>query len=570
VLGNIYEQYLGNILKSTPKRAKLESSKTHKKEQGIYYTPSYIVDYIVKNTVGEYIKTHTPEEIKKVRILDPACGSGSFLIKAYKELENYWKQNSDFAQLTLDSEEFYSKKVEILKNNIFGVDLDPKAVEIVQLNLLLQISERGEKLPLLQNNIKVGNSLIDDPTVSDRTFKWEEEFPEIMKEGGFDVIVGNPPYFKIFEDDILNKTEDYKEIKSGMMNASAIFINKSLKLLKDGGYLGMIIPKMLAFTDSWDKIRSKLLKNYKIIRVVDCGKAFKGVLLEQIIFVLKKETSNVEGNRIIIGELNGHIIKETAHVPQKLCIEENVIPLESNPIAYEIKQKMEESGVRLGKITDIILGLGVQGKSFFYDEHKKGYEKVLRGDDIQRYFIRGSRFYDPTDKNILQYQNTIKKFKTPHIVVQRIVAHIKDHIKITSALDEEGIFSFNTVTNIFVTDKSYPSEFILAILNSEAVQYYTYKFIYSNAIRSMDFYKAYAQKIPLPKFDKHKVEQVSELTKKMISASKQLRDFEGRLTDGSNKISENVSELQNQINNIIYDLYHLTPKQIETIRTSLN
>src|SRR5579875_1141166 len=102
VLGNIYEQYLGNILKSTPKRAKLEESKTHRKEQGIYYTPSYIVDYIVKNTVGEFIKTHTPEEIKKVRILDPACGSGSFLIRAYKELENYWKQNSDFAQTTLD------------------------------------------------------------------------------------------------------------------------------------------------------------------------------------------------------------------------------------------------------------------------------------------------------------------------------------------------------------------------------------------------------------------------------------------------------------------------------------
>ncbi len=177
----IESDVLGNILKSTPKRAKLEESKTHRKEQGIYYTPSYIVDYIVKNTVGEYIKTHTPEEIKKVRILDPACGSGSFLIRAYKELENYWKQNSDFAQLTLDSEEFYSKKVEILRNNIYGVDLDPKAVEIAQLNLLLQILEKKQRLPLLQNNIKVGNSLIDDPSISDRAFKWEEEFPEIMK-----------------------------------------------------------------------------------------------------------------------------------------------------------------------------------------------------------------------------------------------------------------------------------------------------------------------------------------------------------------------------------------------------
>ena len=200
VLGKIYEQYLGNLLKQTPKRAKLEESKTHRKEQGIYYTPSYIVDYIVKNTVGEFIKTHTPEEIRKVRILDPACGSGSFLIRAYKELEEYWskyyeknKEISESARTVRQTKfnpdmegneiEFYSTKTEILKNNIFGVDLDPKAVEIAQLNLLLQISERKHRLPLLQNNIKVGNSLIDDPSISDRAFKWESEFPEIMKDG---------------------------------------------------------------------------------------------------------------------------------------------------------------------------------------------------------------------------------------------------------------------------------------------------------------------------------------------------------------------------------------------------
>ena len=237
VLGNIYEQYLGNILKSTPKRAKLLESKTHRREQGIYYTPSYIVDYIVKNTVGEFIKTHTPEEIKKVRILDPACGSGSFLIRAYKELEDYWKQNSDFAQTTLDSEEIYSKKVEILKNNIFGVDLDPKAVEIAQLNLLLQISERKQRLPILPNNIKIGNSLIDDPSISNRAFKWEEEFPEIMKEGGFDILIGNPPYINIkllTKNDSGEKMYYQKNFISAVGNYDSyvLFVEKGISLLK--------------------------------------------------------------------------------------------------------------------------------------------------------------------------------------------------------------------------------------------------------------------------------------------------------------------------------------------------
>ena len=271
VLGNIYEQYLGNILKSTPKRAKLEESKTHRKEQGIYYTPSYIVDYIVKNTVGEYIKTHTPEEIKKVRILDPACGSGSFLIRAYKELESYWKQNSDFAQTTLDSEEFYSKKVEILKNNIFGVDLDPKAVEIAQLNLLLQISERKQRLPILQSNIKVGNSLIDDPSIFDKAFKWEEEFPQVMKEGGFDIVIGNPPYVRI--QNLGEKDIEYfnRTFKSAFKNYDIylLFVEKSLKLYKKNGIIGFIIPSKFVNADYGSGLRNLISETKSLYKLFD-------------------------------------------------------------------------------------------------------------------------------------------------------------------------------------------------------------------------------------------------------------------------------------------------------------
>jgi type I restriction-modification system DNA methylase subunit len=570
VLGNIYEQYLGNILKSTPKRAKLEESKTHRKEQGIYYTPSYIVEYIVKNTVGEYIKTHTPEEIRKVRILDPACGSGSFLIRAYKELENYWKEQykgQDRLHLD-DAGNLYNMKVNILKNNIFGVDLDTKAVEITQLNLLLQISERKQRLPILQNNIKVGNSLIDDPSISDRAFKWEEEFPEIMKEGGFDIVIGNPPYFKIFENDPINKTDDYKEIKSGMMNASAVFINRSLKLITNRGYLGMIVPKMLSFTDSWDKIRHKILSEYKVLCVIDCGKAFKDVLLEQIIFILKKNKP-LNNDKITIGELDNHTVRETAKVLQSNCSLENRIPLEPNPIAYEIKSKMEMGNKRLGDIADIILGLGIQGKDFFFNEPRKGSEKVLRGDDIQRYTIRGCKFYDPDSKEIQEYKKFIGRFKTPHIVVQRIVAHIQDHIKITAALDEEGLFSFNTVTNIFVNDKAYSNEFILALLNSDVVQYYTYKFIYSNAIRSMDFYKAYAQNIPIPKINLSAQEKVSKLVKKLINNIHIYSKLKEKRIDNANELNKDIQGIQTEINGIIYDMYGITNDKKKLIEKSL-
>ena len=571
VLGNIYEQYLGHILKKTDKRTKLTESKAKRKEEGIYYTPSYIVDYIVRNTVGELVK-NKKTDVSKIKVLDPACGSGSFLIKTFDVLNEYHSKKESYSQNKLDMSgtgTTYSTKLSILKDNIFGVDLDKQAVDIAQLNLLLKVAEKKRRLPILQQNVKNGNSLIDDPSLAgDKAFKWNEEFAEIMGNGGFDVVVGNPPYFKIFENDLINKTEDYKEIKSGMMNASAVFINRSLKLIKNGGHLGMIVPKMLSFTDSWDKIRHKILSEYKILYVIDCGKAFKGVLLEQIIFILKKEKPS-NNDKITIGELDNHTIKETAKVLQKNCSSDNRIPLEPNSIAYEIKSKMEVSNKRLGDIAGITLGLGIQGKDFFFDEPRKDSEKVLRGDDIQRYTIRGSRFYDPNSKEIQYYKKTIERFKTPHIVAQRIVAHIQDHIKITVAFDEEGLFSFNTVTNIFVNDETYSNEFILALLNSNVVQYYTYKFIYSNAIRSMDFYKAYAQIIPLPKPNLPAQVQVSKLTRKLISDIRTYSKSREKQTDSVNELNRNIQEIQTEINKIIYDMYHITEDEKKTIEESL-
>ena len=571
ILGNIYEQYLGRILKKVGKTDKLEASKAKRKSEGIYYTPTYIVDYIVRNTVGELIKDKKTD-VSKIKVLDPACGSGSFLIKTFDVLNEYHSSKKNYNQNKLDisgTGTTYSTKLGILKDNIFGVDLDKQAVDIAQLNLLLKVAEKKERLPVLQQNIKNGNSLIDDPNLAgDKAFKWNEEFTEIMKNGGFDVVIGNPPYFKIFENDVINQTKDYKEIKSGMMNASAIFINRSSKLIRNGGYLGMIVPKMLSFTDSWDKIRHKLLSEYKILYVIDCGKAFKGVLLEQIIFILKKEKPS-NNDKITIGELDNHTIKETAKVLQRNCSLENKIPLEPNPLAYEIKSKMEVENKRLGDIADITLGLGIQGKAFFFNEPREGSEKVLRGEDIQRYTIRGCKFYNPNSKEIQEYKKIISHFKTPHIVVQRIVAHIRDHIKITAAFDEKGLFSFNTVTNIFVNDKAYSNEFILALLNSNAVQYYTYKFIYSNAIRSMDFYKAYAKNIPLPKINLSAQEKVSKLARELINNIHTYSKSKEKQTDNVNELNKDIREIQAQINEIIYDMYGITEEEKKVIEESL-
>jgi type I restriction-modification system DNA methylase subunit len=293
ILGTIYEQYLSHILKKTEKRAKLTENHAHRKEQGIYYTPIYIVDYIVRNSLGELLKDKKAD-FEKIRVLDPACGSGSFLIKAFDVLDEHYRQNDkDYNQTQLDFKTgvTFTRKVKILQNHIFGVDLDKQAVEIAQLNLLLKIAEKGQKLPLLERNIKVGNSLIDDEKVAgDKAFNWEEEFKEIMEEGGFDIVIGNPPYGAELSEIERKFISSKYEFSSSYKNTALIFVEKSLELMSKSGYFGMIVPKSLAFSQLWKSGR-ELIKEY-LVKVVDVSKAFEDVLLEQVIIILSKSAQS--------------------------------------------------------------------------------------------------------------------------------------------------------------------------------------------------------------------------------------------------------------------------------------
>jgi hypothetical protein len=252
ILGHVYEQFLGKVIRLTEgHRAKVEEKPEVRKAGGVYYTPTYIVEYIVKNTVGKIVGAAlrgrpeedvwkgarprgqlTPQQISKIRILDPACGSGSFLLGAYQYLLDYHRDWYLMNGPGKYSDEIYQgfggqwylttrEKKRILLNNVYGVDIDPQAVEVTKLSLLLKVLEgenqdtlerqirlfKERALPDLGSNIKCGNSLIgpdfyqgrqlnfldSEETYRINAFDWEKEFPEIMKRGGFDVVIGNPP-----------------------------------------------------------------------------------------------------------------------------------------------------------------------------------------------------------------------------------------------------------------------------------------------------------------------------------------------------------------------------------------
>jgi len=283
ILGQVYERFLGKVIRLTPGgQAKVEEKPEVRKAGGVYYTPTYIVDYIVENTVGKLLEGKTPTSASKLKIVDPACGSGTFLLGAFQHLIDWhlswyvadgtskWAKKKvifegrDGWQLTLD------EKKRILTNNLFGVDIDAQAVEVTKLSLLLKVIEKPGQLDLLAQrilpdlsaNIKCGNSLIGSDYYDDKqmpllpdeefwrvnAFDWQKAFKDIFTGGGFDAVIGNPPYIRIqamkawAPDEVEFYKSKYLSAKKGNYDIYVVFVEKALKLLNTKGLLGFILP----------------------------------------------------------------------------------------------------------------------------------------------------------------------------------------------------------------------------------------------------------------------------------------------------------------------------------------
>ena len=350
ILGHVYEQFLGKVIRLTDgHQAKVEYKPEVKKAGGVFYTPQYIVEYIVKHTVGELVKDKTPRDVAKLRVLDPACGSGSFLIGAYQFLLNWhrdWyienlvlvfidkKSVTDPAVLALlpeatprgkkhlaqaelpiykagtsgDATRTRSdwrlttvEKKRILLNNIFGVDIDQQAVEVTKLSLLLKVLEEENEenidkqlklfaeraLPSLHQNIKCGNSLIGTDILTPEMateevkqinpFDWEREFATVMAAGGFDAVIGNPPYIRIqtMKEWAPLEVEFYKKkftsASKGNYDIYVVFVEKGLSLLSKDGLLGYILPHKFFNAQYGEPLRSVIAKGKHLKEIVHFG-----------------------------------------------------------------------------------------------------------------------------------------------------------------------------------------------------------------------------------------------------------------------------------------------------------
>ncbi len=545
ILGQIYEKYLALSLQIKDEGSGIvleeKSTKAIRKKTGIYYTPKYIVHFIIENTIIKILEENL-DILPQLKVLDPACGSGAFLSQAYDILYLKYGDYNEIinSKLAIKSKDMDLKKYievlqdyktefdkKILTNNLFGVDINPESTEITKMSLWFKTAQKNIPLNKLEANIKCGDSLIDNPELSkDKAFNWDKNFPDVFNEGGFDIIIGNPPYFKIEKNNPLTQIEEYNEIKMAFVNASALFLNRSFKLLKSNGYLGFIVPKQIAFTNSWQKLRDKIFKQYKILYVIDCGKAFEGVLLEQVIIILEKDANNKD-NLIKLGKAIDKSVIIDGEVRQELCQIEDLIFLQYNDIINRIKEKTEKNSNLLGNISDMQLGLGInrlKNLGVFTEKKLKNSLVILSGIDIQKYFLRSYLYFDKNHPELKNYQDRIIDSPKMKIVAQRIVAHIRDHIKITATIDNVSSLSLNTVLKIYPKDIE-DIYYILGILNSELISYYLYKFVYNNAIRSMDFYPGYASKTPIFKANESQKKEITKLVKDLIDLNEDLLSY---------------------------------------------
>ncbi|ATV36776.1 Eco57I restriction-modification methylase domain-containing protein [Fusobacterium pseudoperiodonticum] len=365
ILGHIFEQSISDIeeLKKSISGEEFDQKKSKRKKDGIFYTPQYITKYIVENSIKNWLddkrkelgeddlpklnekdyifdiakKNYTKnyrkhiefwqqyrEAVRNIKIIDPACGSGAFLITAFEFLLNYNKYLDDkIFDLVGTSDLFSDRTKKILQNNIFGVDLNKESVEITKLSLWLKTADKNKTLASLENNIKCGNSLIDDPEIAGNlAFNWEKEFPEIFANGGFDIVVGNPPYVK--EDIGKNAFNGLHQhlCYQGKMDLWYFFGWLALTISKkESAYISFIASNNWITNDGASKFRNKINDCATIFEYIDFNNfmIFEEAQIQTMIYIMKNDNKLEKYKFKYSKILNNKIAKEEImHFLQKL------------------------------------------------------------------------------------------------------------------------------------------------------------------------------------------------------------------------------------------------------------
>lgn len=630
ILGQVYEQFLGKIVRLTKNhRAKIEERPEVKKVGGVYYTPQTVTDYIIKHTIGSLIDDKTPDEISKITVLDPSCGSGSFLLKAYTylldyHLNYYIKHKVNNPEVIYKKKDNYyltiREKKRILKNNIYGVDIDPLAVEVTKLSLLLKVLEGQFKdkleqqrtlfheraLPNLENNIKCGNSLVSldiyDKEYKDMNkpnmehpFTYETEFPSVFENGGFDVIIGNPPFVRQESiKDMKEYLQDHYSVYTGTSDKYVYFFEKSLKLLKKGGYLGYICSNKYTRAKYGKKLRHKLTSETTIINYTKCEKVFKANVDTSILILKNKITQN---NQILIN--NDYLLDQKLLNNSSWSIKP--------PKVLNLKNKVMNTGNLIKNIDDITIYRGVitgyntafhipeNIKNNLISKDKNNKEiiiPILRGRDIKQYSINYSNLYLICTKNginvkkeypeiynyLKQYEDKLKKRydKGNHWSNLRNCKYYSEFEKpkiIYGEIVQEPHFYYDKneyyldATSFLLTSDTYYLPYLTTLFNSN-VSFWLMKLLCTLLNeKGLRYKKIFMDEFPIPEVSVEKQEQIGKYTLNIQSLYEKLDVV--KTPPQKKEIQQRITLLEKEGNNKIYELYELTQEEIQIIEEGI-
>ncbi len=568
VLGNVYEQYLGTIQQEDGKKSK-------RKKQGIYYTPSFIVDYIVRKTLGKKLEeAKSLQKKEQIKILDPACGSGSFLIKAFEVLDESLRNVRGHQATELEKSSL--RKYRILRENLYGVDLDEQAIEIARLNLMLKALVADYKLPLLTDHMKVGNSLISDEKISNKPFRWREEFTEVFKNenSGFDVIIGNPPYVRVDE---LNKVDKkyWKEkflTSWGKYDLYYLFIEKSINILNSKGVLGFIVPNKFCVATSAKKLRKLLINNSCELNIISVSRhnIFEDASNYPVILIFKKGKSFQKVKTTYLKENEDLSLKdEISYEISKESLEklpDNIFPINVNQEGLDLTIKLLKLGNKLGNYVEISEGLRIP-KKFEKENYLSGSHEIVKQYQFDKYslvekgnYIKNKNYLKVCSPNTKRYNN-IKKQK---IVIAEDALKLSATLDLNKRIPQGGVYFLTTKENINL-------HFILGLLNSKL-----FTFIYNTLYGGMHmgggylrYRSSFLKNLPILIPEEKEIRSVTSKVREIYDFQ---RDFKERYqySDKSNKLKADLDAIKGEIDQLVYKLYNLTSKEIEIIENYHN
>ncbi|MEK7540697.1 MAG: N-6 DNA methylase [Patescibacteria group bacterium] len=581
VLGAVYESYLSHRLSQSKKGITVSKDAKKRKEQGIYYTPPFIVDYIVKNALGPVLdRCKSIRDIQKIKVLDPACGSGSFLIRVlnliYEKYLNLGSEKDKFSEMLI--------KIQILKNNIYGVDLDPQAIEITRLNLLINSLTDNQKLPFL-DNIKNGNSLISGTDEElkkyfgknfrdKKSFNWQEEFPEVFAQGGFDVVIGNPPYIQSRN---LNDEERHFYWEKYLTDTNhsdiySFFIEKAINILKNEAFLGFIIPNTWLQTPSFVSLRAKIFNDCALKDVLffeEGLKVFESAQISNVVLICQKELNKkVLDNNFVDVVKNITDTKSIifSKIRQKDVDFKQGFNIFNNPETKNIINKIFKNSILLNEVGKIIGGLrtGDDIKFLKKKTNNENDRKLLRGRDVGRYSLSWNNeyvWYRPELMKVKQAAapKEAKFFETKEKLLVRMITGSQ----IVATYDDTGYYFLQD--NLILPKNGYDIKYLLVILNSAVIN-----FIVKNSTSNIAVTQSLLKTLPIYKInfsnkkEKAKHDELVKLADKMLKLNEDLQKI-AENSDKWNSIKSEIEKTDKKIDAEVYRLYGLTAEEIKIV-----